>query len=51
MSVARACRRFRRKIKNDPRYNRAARRDAGARERRNRAKWDAEKQRQQRKKG
>lgn len=34
MSVARACRRFRRKIKNDPRYNRSARKDAGASARR-----------------
>jgi uncharacterized membrane protein len=30
MSVARACRRFRRKIKHDSRYNRATRKDAGA---------------------
>lgn len=34
MSVARACRRFRQKIKHDPRYNRQPRRDAAARARR-----------------
>lgn len=50
MSVARACRRFRRKIQHDPRYNRPTRRDAAARDRRNREKWEAEKQRQQRSK-
>lgn len=48
MSVARACRRFRIKIKSDPRYNRQTKRDAAARDRRNRAKWQAEKDRQMR---
>ena len=49
MSVARACRRFRRKIKHDARYNRPTRKDAGARDRRNRQKWEAEKLRAQKK--
>lgn len=51
MSVARACRRFRRKIKNDSRYNRPTRRDAVAARKRDMMKWEAEKQRLHRKKG
>lgn len=30
MSVARACRRFRKKMDHDPRYSKRARKDAGA---------------------
>lgn len=50
MSVARACRRFRRNIKHDDRYNRPTRRDVAARARRDREKWEAEKLRAMRKK-
>lgn len=51
MSVARTCRRFRRDIKHDERYNRPTRRDRSVQEQKNRAKWEAEKLRSQRKKG
>jgi hypothetical protein len=49
MFVARACRRYRIKMKHDPRYNRAARRDADARARRLHALVMADRLRQQRK--
>lgn len=47
---ARTCRRVRLKLKHDPRYNKQTRKDSAARDRRNRAKWEAEKIRAQRKK-
>ncbi len=49
MSVARACRRFRRNIKHDPRYSRPARRDIQARQRRTDAVNAAERLREARK--
>jgi len=43
MSAARTARRVRIKLKSGRRYNRPTRRDATAKDRDNRAKWEAEK--------
>lgn len=48
MSAARTARRKRIQMKHDPRYNRPTKRDAHARAAKDRAKWEAEKLRQQR---